>query len=82
MFLSPKSKFYPNVVEALKAKETLQMIKQQPFPFEDREIIQVFNAISQEEYEIYRYIEAYNFGYIMGVRAERERRKAAKRRAK
>ena len=68
----------PTFAEALKMKKEIEIIKQQDIgKFLDRMPQLIIREIERTEKElIWREVLLMNYGYIMGVRAERARRKA------
>lgn len=69
----------PTFAEALKMKKEIEIIKHQGIgKFLDRMPQLIIREIERTEKElIWREVLLMNYGYIMGVRAERARRKGA-----
>ena len=76
--ISPFSKDYPNVMEALQAKREVEIIEQQGLGlFNSRPVMHVlshiFNKHSGEHSQLFTTADVFYYGYILGKRAERKR---------
>ena len=76
-------KKYPTFPEALKAKQEADIVEQQGIELYSSNPVQwVFQDLRRRhngEYsELFNMIDVFNYGYIMGIRAERARRKGGK----
>lgn len=70
----------PTIQEAIQAEKTANIVREQPLDlFLSKSVEWVFNALDRkhnENKEFWTVIDAFNLGYIMGIRKERARRKA------
>jgi len=70
----------PTIQEAIQAEKTANIVREQPLDlFLSKSVEWVFNALDRkhtENKEFWGKIDAFNLGYIMGIRKERARRKA------
>lgn len=78
--IPPFSKDYPNLFEALQAKKEVDIVEQQSMEqFNSKPVRHVLFEIDcrhrGEQYEeLFRVFDAFQYGYILGKRAERKRR--------
>lgn len=86
MFKIPiNSEDYPNLVEAAKAKKELAIVQHQPICLLKSKPVKHFmfavetdlrDVTDENAKNFYMILNAFNYGYILGKRAERAKRKA------
>lgn len=81
--INVNSEYYPTLSEAVKAKETVEIIEKQPIIFNRREFHHVLLEIQCRHRDLFKdgknqflmWDLIYNYGYISGKRAERKKRR-------
>lgn len=72
----------PTLPEAIQAEKTANIVREQPLDlFLSKSVEWVFNALDRkptENKEFWAVIDAFNLGYIMGIRKERAKKKGGK----
>lgn len=79
-----KSEYYPSLREALQARKTVDIVRKQTMElFLSRDVSHVLSELERRSQDELRggitnvlfYMNVFNYGYILGKRAERARRK-------